>query len=284
MLGLLLGAALVFAKDFPIGVFRTPQQVKEATGIQATALPLISGRASSKSDLSRYALDMPYTRFAETIRTISALVKNAQAKNSGKVFCVVSAAPGEGKTVVATNLARLISTYGGARTLLIDADFHRRSLSQKMAPQAAQGLREALEDPTNLSNFIVKGDNAEPDLLPCAVQGRVPNAADLLGSSNMEALIDMARATYDVVIIKVPPIAAVVDFKMIAPLCDGFIFVAEWSKTSQRVVLESLSEAAVLGERALCIVLNRTNPKALASIEKYKGVTCRDYYQQKSFV
>ena len=65
-------------------------------------------------------------------------------------------------------------------------------------------------------------------------------------SAEMEQLIEVARETYDLVIIEAPPMAAVVDYKMIARHCNGFIFVVEWGKTSQRLVLECLSDASAL--------------------------------------
>jgi len=93
------------------------------------------------------------------------------------------------------------------------------------------------------------------------------------------SLIDAARSAYDIVIIEAPPIAAVADFSMISRFCDGFIFTVEWGKTSQRLVLESLSEASVAWNRMLCVVLNKADPKALKDIEHYKGNRFHAYYQ-----
>ena len=59
---------------------------------------------------------------------------------------------------------------------------------------------------------------------------RLTNAAELLGTEEMEQLIEVARQTYDLVIIEAPPMAAVVDYKMIARHCDGFIFVIQWGR------------------------------------------------------
>jgi polysaccharide biosynthesis transport protein len=280
LLGTLLGLALVFAKDFPFGVFRTPQQLKDATGIFSTALPAIPPRiARAHGSIYQHALDAPFSRFAETIRTIGAVVKKAQ-DGGGKVFSVISATPQEGKTVVATNLAQLAARHGNTRTLLIDTDFHRQTLSQCLAPQARVGLNEALGSPAQLADFVIKGGHPNLDVLPCPTDARIPNAAELLGSPKMKRLIDVARQSYDLVILEVAPVAAVVDFRMVAPLCDGHILVVAWSKTSQRVILEALADTPPLADRALCTVLNQIDPKALRSIEGYKGNT-REYYQAR---
>ena len=164
--------------------------------------------------------------------------------------------------------------------LLIDADFHRQSLTKRIAPDARVGLREALEEPTALAKFVVRKERLNLDVLPCPVPDRIPNAAELLGTVEMEQLIEVAREAYDLVIIEAPPMAAVVDYKMIARHCDGFIFVVEWGKTSQRLVLECLSDASALLDRVLCVVLNKADPSALRSIEHYKGDRFHDYYSR----
>jgi polysaccharide biosynthesis transport protein len=280
LLGALLGLAWVFAREFPFGVFRTPRQLRDATGIFSTALPAISDRVTkTPNGLYQYALDAPFSRFAETIRTIGAIIKKSQ-DSGGKVYAVISATPQEGKTVIAANIAHLAATHGGARTLLIDTDFHRQTLSNSLARAAKVGLREAIGNPSNLSEYIYKSDHSNLDILPCPSAARIPNAAELLGSPNMRKLIESARKSYDLVIMEVAPVAAVVDFRMLAPLCDGHVFVVAWSKTSQRVIKEILADVPALAERALCTVLNKVDPRALHSIERYKGST-REYYQTK---
>jgi succinoglycan biosynthesis transport protein ExoP len=163
--------------------------------------------------------------------------------------------------------------------LVIDADFHRQSLTNRLAPDARVGFREALEEPTALAKFVVRKERLNLDALPCPV--RMPNAAELLGSVGMEQLIEVAREAYDLVIIEAPPIAAVVDYKMIARHCDGFIFVVEWGKTSQRLVLECLSDASAVMDRVLCVVLNKVDSSALRSIEHYKGDGFHAYYSNQ---
>jgi succinoglycan biosynthesis transport protein ExoP len=165
--------------------------------------------------------------------------------------------------------------------LLVDADLHHSSLTDRVAPDAKVGLKEALAEPTALSKYVVRNERLNLDLLPCAASGRVPNAAELLGTAEMGQLIDTAREAYDLVIIEVPPMAAVVDYKMIARHCDRFVFVVEWGKTSQRMVLECLHDASTFLDRIVCIVLNKVDPSSLRSIERYKGDRFQDYYSDE---
>ena len=133
------------------------------------------------------------------------------------------------------------------------------------------GFREALEEPTALAKFVVRKERLNMDVLPCPASERLANAAELLGTKEMEQLIEVARETYDLVIIEAPPMAAVVDYKMIARHCSGFIFVVEWGKTSQRLVRECLSDASVLLDRVHCVVLNKVDPSCTAEHRALQG-------------
>jgi succinoglycan biosynthesis transport protein ExoP len=282
-LGFLLGACFLLRRDFPFGVFRTSQQVTDVTGLPCAVLPEIEGaeeRASVQS--GEYPLNAPYSRFVETLRNVWALINVAQSKSDAKVVCVISSIPGEGKTTVATNLAAHFARNSTTRVLLVDADLHHPSLSERIAPDAKVGLREALAEPTALSKYVVRKERLNLDVLPCRVSDRVPNAAELLGTAAMGQLIDTAREAYDLVIIEVPPMAAVVDYKMIAQHCDRFVFVVEWGKTSQRMVLECLNDASAFLDRIVCIVLNKVDPSSLRSIERYKGERFHDYYTDEN--
>lgn len=138
-----------------------------------------------------------------------------------------------------------------------------------------------MEEPSALAKFVVRKERLNLDALPCPVVDQAPNVAGLLGTAEMEQLISVAREAYDLVIIEAPPMAAVVDYKMIARHCDRFVFVVEWGKTSQRLVLECLSDASELLDRVLCVVLNKADPSALRSIEYYKGDGFHAYYTDR---
>jgi succinoglycan biosynthesis transport protein ExoP len=73
---------------------------------------------------------------------------------------------------------------------------------------------------------------------------------------------------------------SVVDLKMIGRFIDRFVFVVEWGQTKRSLVMEALSEAEIIRERLIGVVLNKADPVALRSIEAYKGEKFRDYYRE----
>src|SRR5262249_43801893 len=124
VMGLLLGSAILLFRTFPFGVFRTSQQVTYATGLPCAVLPQIASAKEQAALMSgEYALDAPYSRYAQTMRSIGAMIGMAQRDSDVKVVCVVSSNPGEGKTTVAINLAAHFGRHANTRVLLVDADF-----------------------------------------------------------------------------------------------------------------------------------------------------------------
>jgi succinoglycan biosynthesis transport protein ExoP len=208
------------------------------------------------------------------------LINTAQLGGGAKVIGIVSSVPKEGKTTIAANLATLMIASSGARTLIVDSDVHLRLLTARLAPDAREGLIEALVDPSRLGTLVTKMPRSGLDVLPCSLSTRLPNAAELLGSPEMEQLLAAARKAYDYIVIEIAPIMSVVDVKMIERFIDRFVFVVEWGQTKRSLVLDALSEAQIIRERLIGIVLNKADPFALRSIEAYKGDKFRDYYQE----
>ncbi len=276
MLGLFLGAGAAVGREWAADVFRTPQAVKQITEIGCISLPMLKSKSGS---IEEHILVAPYSRFAEAFRDIKASIDLAGSRGGAKVIGVVSSVPNEGKTVVAANLAALMTVSSGARTLIIDSDFHRRKLTDALAPGAREGLVEALDDPSRLAALVVAKKHSKLDILPCGTKSRVPNAAELLGSPEMERLLSFARRSYDYIIIEIAPIMSVVDVKLIERFVDGFVFVIEWGRTRRALVRDAMSDARVIRDRLIAVVLNKIDPVAFRSIESYKGANSGDYYE-----
>ena len=288
ILGLCLGAGAALAREWVADVFRTPKGVEQVTEIRCVILPTVKAklerigrlwRRTKSRPIEEFVLDAPYSRFAESLRKVKVLVDSARlAPTAGaNVVGVVSSVAGEGKTTIAANLAALMIASSGARTLVIDADLHRRLLTAALAPDAREGLIECLEDPSRLSSLVYKREQSGLDVLPCVLSTRVSNAAEVLGSPKMEQLLTVARKAYDYIIIEIAPMTSVVDVKMIERFIDSFVFVIEWGRTKKSLVLEALSEAQSVRERVVAMVLNKAD---LRSIESYKGDRFKQYYEE----
>jgi len=271
-----LGAGSAVGREWLAGVFRNAKAVEQATGMYCVMLPLVE---STTARIEEHILAAPFSRFAESLRKIRATIDAAPNAKGAKVIGVVSALPKEGKTVVAANLGALTTLSLGARTLVIDSDMHLRKLTDTLAPDAREGLLEALESPSRLPS-LVKRQRSGLDILPCVVPDRIPNAAELLGSAEMGQLLAVARQNYDYVIVEIAPILSVVDVKMVERFIDGFLLVTEWGQTKRALVVDALSEAQVICDRVYGVVLNKVDASTMRMVEAQKGARAGDYYQE----
>ncbi|SHL56477.1 AAA family ATPase [Bradyrhizobium lablabi] len=276
MLGLFLGAGAAVGREWVADVFRTPRAVEQVTDNKCVVLPLVEATSTPMEEL---VLDAPYSRFTEALRNVKAQIDTNRSVHGAKVIGIVSSLPKEGKTTVGANLAALMIAASGARTLVIDSDFHVRRLSATLAPDAREGLLEALENPTRLPWLVSRRQRSGLHVLPCVSPARIPNSAELLGSPMMAQLLAVARKSYDYIIIEIAPVMSVVDVKMIERFVDQFVFVVEWGETKRDLVLDALTEAEVVRDRLACIILNKADPVAIQKIESYKGIKPGDYYQ-----
>ncbi len=122
---------------------------------------------------------------------------------SYRSLLVTSAAPGEGKTTTAANLAAAHAEQN-RRTLLIDGDLRRPNVHRNFNISGAVGLsnvllgeitwREALQAVTDVPDLYI---------LPAGPPSR--RAGDLVGRGMVE-LLEAAVAEYDLVIVDAPPL------------------------------------------------------------------------------
>ncbi|MBR0993710.1 AAA family ATPase [Bradyrhizobium japonicum] len=287
--GLCLGFGVAFGREMLSDVLRTPGEVEDELGVKCLGVlpdirpPTKSGALLSTSaktgppNLSRYVVDHPFSRFAETLRNIKVSIDVARLTREIKVIGIVSSLPKEGKTTVAANFAQLIALTGH-RTILIDGDLHTRSLTRELAPNATTGLVEALNDPAGLGYHVQRSKETGLDFLPSVVASRMVNSADVVGSKAMAELLKVLKEHYDYIVIDLAPVMPVADAKAISFLIDAMVYVIEWGQTTRSALQESISGSEVLQKKLLGAVLNRANPKMLKRIEAYKGKHHNSYY------
>lgn len=219
-----------------------------------------------------YVLSFPFSRFTETMRNIKVSLDAAKVK----VIAITSSLPGEGKTTMSTNLSQLLAS-GGARTLLIDADFTRRSLTDRMVNKPSVGLLEALQSEDPFNGGFIQSTPLGLDILACPSGEIIRNRPELLGSKAFADLLDKARSTYDYVVVDIAPVLPVVDARVAAHVVDAFLMVVAWHETSRKVTKEALNTEGV-GNRVLGTILNKVDSSALKELESYRGKAFAKYY------
>lgn len=293
VLGVVLGAAFGALNEFNERFFRTAEDVRERLGVKFLGyLPLIASNddrkdpaktanmgtppPSRQAELAkrrarmRIAVDQPASMFAETLRSTKIAGDVVLQDIGSKVIGVISMLPGEGKSTVAANLAGLIAS-NGARTLLIDADLRNPGLSRSLGIDAEQGLVEAVVNDQGWQSVVKVDRQSKMAIVPAVVRGRFSHTSELLSSAGMRRFIDDAKATFDYIIVDLPPLGPVVDAKAFAPLADGFVLVAEWGATPRPLVRSGLGAEPQIASKVLGLVLNKVDLKKLPRYGAYGG-------------
>ena len=119
---------------------------------------------------------------------------------------------------------------------------------------------------------VVKVDRqSKMAIVPAVVRGRFSHTSELLSSAGMRRFIDDAKATFDYIIVDLPPLGPVVDAKAFEPLADGFVLVAEWGATPRALVRATLQAEPQIAAKVLGIILNKTDMKKLARYGSFGG-------------
>ena len=193
---------------------------------------------------------------------------------SNKVIGITSSVPGEGKSTIAASLAQ-ISAHGGARTILVDCDLRKPSLSPELARNATVGFVEVVAGMAGLDDVIWSDPATQLSFLPAVVRSRMTHTSEILASNATKRFFDHLREKYDYVIVDLSPLAPVVDVRSTAHFIDCYLFVIEWGKTKIGVVEHALSTARGVYDNLLGVVLNKVDFKRLGSYESNRS---QSYY------
>jgi capsular exopolysaccharide synthesis family protein len=214
----------------------------------------VSKETSSADLLS--VVTLPFSVFSHAMKRLRTAVAIAARGRQLRSIAVTSTLPGEGKSTIAANLAALFGT-SGVRTLLIDGDMRRASLSRAFAPDAKQGLREAANGECELEDCIIHVEGTDFDLLPLSIAG-LSNAPDAAPSvQQAEPLLAEMQKSYDFIIFELPPLSASLDGLAVSSLVDGTIVVAEWGRTPLPLLSESIHLLRNAGAHIAGLVINK---------------------------
>jgi len=301
--GIALGTALGLAREMTDRGFRTTAQIEDKLQLPClSVVPLLRQRKVKKAirksapaagqadedsgqrmlsrrrDTSWVATAMPSSRFAESIRSIRLAVDQDPTRSPSKVVGLTSAVPDEGKSTIAASLAQLLAN-SGKRVIVVDCDLRNPSLSATFAPDAGAGITDILSGARSLADTIWTDPETRLDFLP-AKRAPLSNTSDVLYNEQTKKLFDQLRASYDYIIVDLPPLAPVVDARAISGLLDSFILVVEWGRTATDVVEHALNTAPNVRDALLGAVLNKTDMKAMKLYANHYG----DYYNDAHYI
>jgi capsular exopolysaccharide synthesis family protein len=266
VVGLFLGSALAFVRDYFDDSVKTKEMAERVTGVSTLGLiPKIVGG----SDL--VTVSHPTAPAAEAFRLLRTSVKFLGVERQVRVVQITSPSPGEGKTMVAANLA-VAFAQSGERVVLVSADLRRPRIEEVVDVALTPGLTAVLIGDVTLPQAIQSAP-AVPNLsvLPAGVPP--PNPSELLSGERARRLVDVLGQTYDVVVIDCPPVLPVTDSLVLARMADTTLLVTSANKTSKRSLTRAVELLKQVDAPLVGTVLNSLSAEETFSGEPYRYET-----------
>lgn len=269
----LLAVSAAVMSDLLDKTVRDPEQVARTLRTEVIGtLPLMKNRTAALVEGSQNERDL--SGFGESVRTLRNSILLASFDRRYRSLLVTSAAPGEGKTTTAANLAAAHAEQG-KRTLLIDGDLRRPSVHRNFNLPSVVGLSNVLLREIGWRDALISVDSVPGlQILPAGPPSR--RASDLVGRGMVE-LLEEASADFDLVMLDAPPLLGFAEPLQMATAVDGVVVVARAGETSRKAVATVLATLNRLRAKVVGVVLNEVH-KEMSESYYYYGYY-RSYYR-----
>lgn len=206
----------------------------------------------------RLAASLPIFPFAESQRRAFDQYRIIRTKilqhlRQPRLVAVTSAAPQDGKTITALNLAGVLALKEDVRVVLVEADMHRGNIASSLGLPEKPGLSEYLKGKCSLADVIVRMEQI-PNLYILCAGSADAGASELLDSSTWRNLCKSLREHFSHVVLDCPPLGILTDSELIMAESDGVVFVVRPDHTNKTLALATLE--SIPKEKLIGVVLN----------------------------
>jgi len=257
ILSLMSGVGIALLIEHLDNTFKNSALLEEKLRLPVLGvLPKLKVWGSNRKAMHLFTKDNK-SGFSESVRTVRTGIMLSNIDIERQVIVVTSSIPGEGKSLVSSNLAAAIAQM--KKTLLIDADMRKPVVAESyMLGKTAIGLSELVSMTAELSDCIHKTELKRLDVLPAGVVP--PNPLELLSSNRFKLVIEELKKHYDYIIMDSPPVVAVSDPRVLARISDGVVFVVKADDTTQELARRGVKKLLELDAYIIGTVLNQVVP------------------------
>ncbi len=195
----------------------------------------------------------PFGAHSERIRGLrTELLLVSERTRQANVLAILSPTPGEGRSLLASELAIAFAQLG-RRTLLVDADLRKPTVHSLFGADNAWGLTQALMSEETPQLLGVEGV-PELSLLPSGHIGH--NPLELLSDKRFERLLGDWRRGFDFIFVDTPPVSQFTDGLLIASMAGNVLTLSRAAVTTYRNMREMLQRLGNTQARILGAVIN----------------------------
>jgi succinoglycan biosynthesis transport protein ExoP len=256
VVGIFLGAGIVFLIEFLDDSLRDPQEITKKWGIPILGM-IINFNSNNGNEL--ITEKQPRAPVSEAFRSLRTNLQFASIATPIHSLIVTSPSPSDGKTTIVGNLGCVIA-QGDRKVVLVDADLRRPRLDKVFQLQNRSGLTDQFIHPQETPDGSVQP--TEVKNLSIVTSGSLPpNPSELLGSQRMVEIVQTLKTQFDLVVMDTPPALVVTDASVLANRFDGVLLVIN-PRISKRVAIKHAIEQLFQAKANLVgVVLNGVDVK-----------------------
>jgi capsular exopolysaccharide synthesis family protein len=192
--------------------------------------------------------------FASELRILATRMEDLRARLGYKSFLITSAGDGHGKTVIASNLALVMSEDSERKVALIDANFRNPRAADLFNLDKKRSLQAALAGDHPLASCVARVLGRNLIVMPAGSEHK--NPASILSSPKFKTLIAELYQSVDFLIIDAPSAIPYADVPLLAQHVDSvFMVAAAWRTNRAKLdkALDTIGRQRVAGT----VFLNR---------------------------
>ncbi len=262
-----LGLLLAVSSELMDSTFSDVADLERTVGAPAIAhVPRFNNRKMRKlmQDDSRIQPSLvtfhaPRSAESEVYRVARTALMVTNRKDDVRTVMMTSPQPGDGKSTTISNLA-ISFARAGKKVLLIDADMRRPVIAGLFAISDEPGLSDVLRGAISAREAIKPSEVPNLGLMPNGSPTSDP--AELLESSRFAMMLTEMAVHYDLVLIDAPPLLAVADPAIIAPIVDSVVLTVRVSKNGRRPVEQAAKILHDLDIQPTAVIVNGVDQDA----------------------
>jgi polysaccharide biosynthesis transport protein len=255
LVGALLAFVFVFTRDALDGTIKSADEIN-----RSLKLPILGVIYKHISRYGPITQTLPLSPTSDAFRSLRTNLMYADVDHPIRSFLVTSPTSAEGKSTVSVNLA-VVLAQADIKVTLIDTDFHRPVIHERLKLSNSHGLITLLSRPLILFEDILQTNSVSG--LSVITAGNVipPNASEILASKKMSSVLKMLLDQGSLVVLDGPPVLPVADARIMAPLVDGVILVVQPGQTTLVAARQAVDNLRQVNARIIGVVLNNINAK-----------------------
>ena len=255
LLGLILGVlTALFTKKDDIDLIKTVADIEELGYSIISQIPSFQGGPEILFDAVKDGdTENRNTKLIEAFTNIGTFLKYGSLDKSLRTILVTSGNDGEGKSIIASNIAIALANDDN-KVLLIDADLKHPQLNKFFKLKSSPSLAHYLFRKKELDEIIRNTYKDNLKLITCIEFPQNPSA--IITCERMGNFIEQVKEDYDYIIYDSSSLCSLKETASIAKQMDEVMLVIMAGKTKQSELVKAESILNEYGVTSFNVILN----------------------------